>query len=92
MNKVDVIRAWKDEDYRLSLSDEERAMLPAHPAGVIELADAALDQIVGGGPGTYEPTKGPISKVPPDPPPTSKIPDTCNTKTTKPYPKVFLGW
>lgn len=48
MNNVDVIRAWKDEEYRLSLSDAERAQLPAHPAGLVELQDAELDQAAGG--------------------------------------------
>ncbi len=48
MNNVDVIRAWKDEEYRLSLSDAERAQLPVHPAGLVELQDAELDQAAGG--------------------------------------------
>jgi mersacidin/lichenicidin family type 2 lantibiotic len=43
MSTPDVIRSWKDEEYRLSLSKEQRAMLPVHPAGVIELADDELD-------------------------------------------------
>jgi mersacidin/lichenicidin family type 2 lantibiotic len=43
MSKLDVIRGWKDEEYRLSLSHEQRAMLPEHPAGVIELADEELE-------------------------------------------------
>jgi mersacidin/lichenicidin family type 2 lantibiotic len=43
MSTPDVIRSWKDEEYRLSLSHEQRAMLPAHPAGVIELVDEELD-------------------------------------------------
>ena len=49
MNNVDVVRAWKDEEYRLSLSDAERAQLPDHPAGLIELQDAELDYAAGGG-------------------------------------------
>jgi mersacidin/lichenicidin family type 2 lantibiotic len=39
MPTVDVIRAWKDEEYRLSLSDEQRSLLPQHPAGAIELSN-----------------------------------------------------
>ena len=39
MNKIDVIRAWKDPVYRAALSDEERAALPGHPAGLEELSD-----------------------------------------------------
>ena len=43
-----VIRAWKDEDYRLSLSDEERAGLPENPAGMVQLSDADLNHAAGG--------------------------------------------
>lgn len=42
MNKIDVIRAWKDPIYRATLSEEQLAALPMHPAGVTELSD---DQI-----------------------------------------------
>jgi len=42
MSKIDIIRAWKDESYRLSLSEAERAELPASPAGPVELSDADL--------------------------------------------------
>jgi mersacidin/lichenicidin family type 2 lantibiotic len=48
MSNIDVIRAWKDADYRRSLSDAERASLPANPAGRIELTAADL-QVVSGG-------------------------------------------
>ena len=48
MSYRDIIRAWKDEEYRLSLSEEQRAVLPEHPAGLIELADAELDDAAGG--------------------------------------------
>ena len=48
MSQLDVIRAWKDEEYRLSLSDAERATLPDHPAGLIELSDADLFEAAGG--------------------------------------------
>jgi mersacidin/lichenicidin family type 2 lantibiotic len=37
MSTLDVIRAWKDEEYRASLRDFEIALLPAHPAGAVEL-------------------------------------------------------
>lgn len=46
MLKLDVIRAWKDEEYRLSLSEAERAQLPEHPAGLVEVTDADVN---GGG-------------------------------------------
>jgi mersacidin/lichenicidin family type 2 lantibiotic len=48
MSNVDVIRAWKDEEYRNSLSDAERAALPANPAGLIELTAAELQDVAGG--------------------------------------------
>ncbi len=47
MSKLDVIRAWKDEEYRESLSEEERKLLPEHPAGLIELGDAELEAVGG---------------------------------------------
>ena len=46
--KVDIVRAWKDEAYRASLTDEERAALPEHPVGMIELDDAELGHVGGG--------------------------------------------
>jgi mersacidin/lichenicidin family type 2 lantibiotic len=49
MSYLDIIRAWKDEEYRLSLSEEQRAVLPEHPAGLMELVDAELDDVVGAG-------------------------------------------
>jgi mersacidin/lichenicidin family type 2 lantibiotic len=49
MKPEQIIRAWKDENYRRSLSDAERAQLPANPAGKIDLTDAQLEQVVGGG-------------------------------------------
>jgi mersacidin/lichenicidin family type 2 lantibiotic len=44
-----MIRAWKDEEYRLSLSETDRAGLAENPAGSLELADAELDAVNGGG-------------------------------------------
>ena len=48
MSNQDIIRAWKDEDYRLSLSEAERAQLPDHPAGLVELTEKELSPVVGG--------------------------------------------
>lgn len=55
MSTVDIVRAWKDPEYRQNLSDEEQARLPGHPAGSIELVDEELDQVAGGSivTGTY---------------------------------------
>jgi mersacidin/lichenicidin family type 2 lantibiotic len=44
-----IIRAWKDEDFRQSLSAAERALLPEHPAGLIDLTAAELDTLTAGG-------------------------------------------
>lgn len=48
MSHLDVIRAWKDPEYRLSLSEAQRAALPAHPAGLIELTEEDLANVGGG--------------------------------------------
>jgi mersacidin/lichenicidin family type 2 lantibiotic len=48
MSQQNIIRAWKDEAYRRSLSEAERALLPENPAGLIELTDAELGSIEGG--------------------------------------------
>ena len=47
MSKIDFIRAWKDEDYRLSLNFAELARLPENPAGVIDLSESELEVVVG---------------------------------------------
>jgi mersacidin/lichenicidin family type 2 lantibiotic len=46
--KVDVIRAWRDEEYRNSLTAEELASLPENPAGVATVDEASLRSITGG--------------------------------------------
>ena len=48
MSKETIIRAWRDEEYLLSLSEELRALLPEHPAGLFELTDEDLEQVAGG--------------------------------------------
>jgi mersacidin/lichenicidin family type 2 lantibiotic len=44
---MDIIRAWKDEEYRLSLTEEQRALLPDNPAGLMTLSDDELHGVVG---------------------------------------------
>lgn len=44
-----VIRAWKDEEYRNSLSCEELEKLPKNPAGLIDLTENELNTILKGG-------------------------------------------
>jgi mersacidin/lichenicidin family type 2 lantibiotic len=48
MSHDNIIRAWKDADFRDSLSEKERALLPKHPAGLVELTDADLNGADGG--------------------------------------------
>ena len=48
MKKADIVRAWKDEDYRLGLSAEEQAALPDSPVGTVELSDLDLEDVAGG--------------------------------------------
>ncbi|OLE96798.1 MAG: hypothetical protein AUG75_15990 [Cyanobacteria bacterium 13_1_20CM_4_61_6] len=48
MRENDIIRAWKDEEYRQSLSEAERILLPQHPAGIVELSDGELMYVTGG--------------------------------------------
>ena len=48
MSRLDIIRAWKDEDYANSLTDAEKTMLPQNPAGFVELADEDMAQAAGG--------------------------------------------
>ncbi len=48
MSHPNVIRAWKDEEYRASLSEAERAQLPGHPAGLVELSEDDIDLAAGG--------------------------------------------
>lgn len=48
---IDVKRAWKDQNYRASLTPEQIAELPAHPAGKSwgDMGPQELSSIVGGG-------------------------------------------
>lgn len=47
MDSIDLVRVLKDPEYRNSLTDEQKALLPAI-ANVNLLADDDLDNIVGG--------------------------------------------
>ena len=49
----DIIRAWKDKNFRDSLTEEQRAQLPANPAGLVEIDDEQLVQVTGGGINSY---------------------------------------
>ena len=45
MTASDIIRAWKDPNYRAGLSATQRAQLPARPAGTIELGEPTLHAV-----------------------------------------------
>jgi mersacidin/lichenicidin family type 2 lantibiotic len=48
MSNVDVVRAWKDPEYRRNLSKAELQLLPEHPAGLIELSPSECSDVSGG--------------------------------------------
>ena len=48
MSNIDIIRAWKDEEYRNSLTEEQRSQLPENPAGIVELSDEDMEALAGG--------------------------------------------
>ena len=48
MNTIDTIRAWKDAEYRATLSAEELTTLPEHPAGLVELPEEEMAAVAGG--------------------------------------------
>ena len=43
MPAIEIVRAWKDEEYRETLTTEERAQLPEHPSGRIEFGQPQLE-------------------------------------------------
>ena len=49
MSNINLIRAWKDAEYRASLSAEELATLPENPVGMVELPDEEMANVAGGG-------------------------------------------
>lgn len=55
MSRHQIIRAWKDPEYRSNLSKVERDQLPAHPAGLILVPDDDLVVVAGGLAGKYTP-------------------------------------
>jgi mersacidin/lichenicidin family type 2 lantibiotic len=48
MSNIDIIRAWKDAEYRNSLTQEQREALPENPAGIVDLSSAELSKVTGG--------------------------------------------
>lgn len=48
MRPSEIVRAWKDPEFRASLSHEQQEALPRHPSGVIEIPDQVLAHTAGG--------------------------------------------
>lgn len=48
MKKKQILEAWRNEEYYLSLSAEERAQIPEHPSGLLDIEDDVLRSIAGG--------------------------------------------
>ena len=48
MKKKQILEAWRNEEYYLSLSEEERARIPEHPSGIVGVEDDILKAITGG--------------------------------------------
>ena len=45
---IDIVRAWKDPEYRKSLTPEQQASLPENPVGPAPMSEDELKVIVGG--------------------------------------------
>ena len=48
LTTAEITRAWKDQSFRDSLTDEQKAQLPENPVGAVELGDSELERIAGG--------------------------------------------
>ncbi len=48
MKKESIVKAWKNAEFRESLSAEELSLLPGHPCGLVDLQDEDLAEIAGG--------------------------------------------
>jgi mersacidin/lichenicidin family type 2 lantibiotic len=44
----EIIHAWKDKEYRLRMSESDRAKLPSHPSGTIALENDEIGGVAGG--------------------------------------------
>ena len=52
MSIAEIIKAWKDEEYRNSLSPEQLQNLPENPVGLTELEEHEI-QVTGGNWATF---------------------------------------
>jgi mersacidin/lichenicidin family type 2 lantibiotic len=46
LSQETIIKAWRDHDFWSSLSPDDRARVPANPAGSIEAMDTDLEHVV----------------------------------------------
>ncbi|HVU66490.1 MAG TPA: mersacidin/lichenicidin family type 2 lantibiotic [Ktedonobacteraceae bacterium] len=44
---INIARAWKDAEYRKTLSADELALLPENPVGAVEIAEDEAGDIMG---------------------------------------------
>jgi mersacidin/lichenicidin family type 2 lantibiotic len=63
MSQNEIIRAWKDADYRNGLSDEQRNHLPENPAGALALSDTEMEALAGGCPPVVFPPRPPMTGI-----------------------------
>lgn len=47
MSSHQIVRAWRDHEYWLSLTETDRAQVPENPAGLVELMDVELEHVTG---------------------------------------------
>ena len=43
MPTLEIVKAWKDEEYRDTLTIEQRVQVPEHPSGIIEFEQPELE-------------------------------------------------
>lgn len=49
---INIARAWKDAEYRETLTAEELDLLPENPVGAVELSEEEITDILGGNGGS----------------------------------------
>jgi mersacidin/lichenicidin family type 2 lantibiotic len=62
MSYNEIIRAWKDEDFRGELTEEQQSQLPENPAGVIDLSVEDMEHVAGGGLVTWSAFENPLGQ------------------------------
>ncbi|MCP4548729.1 MAG: mersacidin/lichenicidin family type 2 lantibiotic [bacterium] len=48
MKKEQIVKAWKNAEYRETLTETERSAMPGHPCGLVELDERDLGTAAGG--------------------------------------------